>query len=95
MICAEFPSGGVPESFWIGDLQYGDEGFKGVVATPASSASDVTNGQSVRVPISSVTDWAYVQDGKLIGGFTIRLLRSRMSETERQSYDSQLPYRIE
>lgn len=95
VICVEFPSGGLPQSLWIGYIQYGESGFRGVVVTPPNPASSLTNGQPVQVGLSNVTDWAYVEDGKLIGGFTTRVLRSRMSETERRAYDAQLPYTIE
>lgn len=95
VVCADFPAGGVPESLWIGHLEQIEGGFRGVVATPPGPASSLTNGQPVNVSLSNVTDWAYLENGKLIGGFTLRVLRSRMTTAERQSYDANLPYKIE
>ena len=95
IIGAEFPSEDVTEFLWVGYLEYREGEFKGLVATPPKRSTNLTNGQPVQVPLSNVTDWAYVEEGKLIGGFSIRLFRSRMSEPQKQSYDAELPYKIE
>ena len=79
MICAEFSSGTVPEYLWVGYLQYRDGGFTGRIVTPPKPATGLTNGQRVQVGLSNVTDWAYLENGKLIGGFTSRLLGNWMS----------------
>jgi uncharacterized protein YegJ (DUF2314 family) len=51
--------------------------------------------QQVSVPLDNISDWMYVSDGRLIGGFTSRVLYGRMSPEERKQDDSGRPYRIE
>jgi len=95
VICVEFTSGHAMEAVWIGYLRYGEKGFDGLVATAPKSIPRLTNNQPVQMPLSRVIDWAYMEDDRLIGGFAERVRRSRMSESDRQSYDARLPYRIE
>ena len=41
-----------------------------------------------------ITDWMYIEDGRLIGGYTTRLLRERMSPEERKQLDASAPYKF-
>jgi uncharacterized protein YegJ (DUF2314 family) len=37
----------------------------------------------------------FIQDGKLVGGYTSRVLRDRMTEQERHDLDSKISYRYD
>src|SRR5207249_12253584 len=71
------------------------DSFTGLVNDQPLNLPNVRLGQSVSVPLDRVSDWLAVDQGHLIGGYTIRLLRSRMDAKERQQYDAQLGAVIE
>ncbi|MFN8443120.1 MAG: DUF2314 domain-containing protein [Caldilineaceae bacterium] len=80
---------------WLIDISYQDGKFTGKIGNEPVYRKDLKLGDEVTVPISSITDWMIIEDGKLIGGYTIRVLRNRMSETEREAFDKDLDFIIE
>jgi uncharacterized protein YegJ (DUF2314 family) len=50
--------------------------------------------QRVGFQMSQVTEWMYVENGYLVGGYTTRLIRSRLSGHERESMDATAPNKI-
>ena len=50
-----------------------------------------------RIPLSQndMVDWMIVQDGKLIGGFTIRVAFSRMTPAEKEFFLNEAGYSID
>src|SRR5262249_37621504 len=50
--------------------------------------------QRVSFDPADITDWMFIEDGKLVGGYTTRLLRERMSAEERKELDASAPYKF-
>jgi uncharacterized protein YegJ (DUF2314 family) len=44
---------------------------------------------------SAISDWMFIENGELMGGYTIRLLYSRASPEERGRLKAQAPFRLE
>jgi len=42
-----------------------------------------------------ISDWLYLEDDLLVGGFTLRVIRDRMSPVERMQFDASVPFRVE
>jgi uncharacterized protein YegJ (DUF2314 family) len=95
-ICARFVSEAknIQENIWITGLRHNESFFEGIVALDKTEIG-LAFRQPVKVALSNVVDWMYVEDGKAVGDFTGRLLRLRMSELERQKYDAELNYKFE
>jgi uncharacterized protein YegJ (DUF2314 family) len=88
-----FEEGESIEHIWLADVQFSSSGSRGVVANEPSMSS-LRYKQVVEFDPMRITDWMYVEDGRLVGGFTTRLLRDRMTPAERARMDTELPYRI-
>ena len=43
---------------------------------------------------AQITDWMYIENGYLVGGYTTCLIRQRMTPEERQTYDFKAPYKF-
>ena len=95
LVKGKFTAGEVVEHIWVADLRYDGGVFHGVIANEPQSISGLGFKQPVAVPLGRISDWMFVQDGKLMGGFTSRLLRTRMTAQRRQEADAQNPYRYE
>src|SRR5262249_17916859 len=48
----------------------------------------VKKGDSLRVPLNMICDWIYAISGVVFGGYTVKLVRSRMEPQERQKHDA-------
>ena len=40
-----------------------------------------------------LTDWMYFEDGKVVGGYTIRVLRTRMNAEDGAEFDRQMQFK--
>lgn len=78
------------EHFWVSPFHRKGEGFAGNIGNDPAVVKSVTFGQEVEFKRADVTDWMYMTDGKIHGGFTIRALLPHMSEEEALQYQDLL-----
>jgi uncharacterized protein YegJ (DUF2314 family) len=83
------------EPIWLFPVRYENGSFFGNVNNEPDAVKSVRVGQEVEVAPDRISDWMYIQDGKLIGGFTIRVLRDGMSPSERAEFDRNMPFAIQ
>ena len=92
---AKFTEGSEAEHMWVNDIRVEGASFKGKLGNDPENLKKIRFGQSVTVSRDRVSDWMYVEDGKLVGGYTLRVLRDRMKPSERKKFDASLPFKIE
>ena len=95
LVKSKFIAGGGFEHIWVADLTYDGREFHGVIANEPERSSGLHFKQAVEVQMGQISDWMFVQDGKLVGGYTSRVLRKRMTAQQRRELDANLPYRYE
>jgi uncharacterized protein YegJ (DUF2314 family) len=83
------------EHVWLTDVRHEGNRFTGRINNDIEHLHKYHMGDSVAVTLRQVSDWLAVDGGQLIGGYSIRLLRSRMSPAEREAFDRQVPFRVE
>ena len=91
----EVDDGKQAEFMWLAPVQFDGQMFVGTLANDAELVHNVKIGQRMTVAPDKISDWMYVEDGKLVGGFTIRAMRDAMPDDERSKLDSELPFRVE
>jgi uncharacterized protein YegJ (DUF2314 family) len=86
---------GLVEQYWV-TLESADEhGFTGIIANHPGDITSVKFGQQVTVPAQEISDWMYVDQGVLKGGYSVRLMRDRLQPEERSEFERQMGFRIE
>jgi uncharacterized protein YegJ (DUF2314 family) len=83
------------EHVWLADVHHNGTRFWGRISNDVEHLTNYHLGDSVSVELPEVSDWLAVDAGRLVGGYSIRLLRERMSPTERAEFDRQVPFRME
>lgn len=83
-----------PLDIWVDDVTYADGIFRGNIGDDIPSMK-LEVGERITIDEKDILDWMIVQDGKLIGGYTIRLAIQRMSPDERERFFATLDYEIE
>ncbi|HEX8377380.1 MAG TPA: DUF2314 domain-containing protein [Pedobacter sp.] len=79
------PIGG--EHIWVSNIQLKNDKYWGVVDNLPESTSDVKLGDTIQINNNNnISDWMYVDNGKLKGGFTIRVLRNKMTPADRKQF---------
>jgi len=83
------------EHMWVGDVQYDGEIISGILIDKPRYIQSVDTGDKVRFPLERLSDWLYVERNTAVGAFTVKLLRTRMSEEERKRHDSHYPFKFD
>lgn len=83
------------EYFWARLTKYSDEKFTGIITNDPELVKTVKAGDKVDIEKDKICDWMYVEKKKLVGGYTVRVLRDRLSPAERKVLDDSIPYKIE
>jgi uncharacterized protein YegJ (DUF2314 family) len=90
-----FSDGAHTEHMWLSPVSYDGKIFHGTVQNDPANVSNVKLGQQASIEPSKISDWMYVENGKLVGGYTVRALHEIMSPSERAEFDRTAPFRIE
>ncbi|QLC65706.1 DUF2314 domain-containing protein [Flavobacterium sp. LPB0248] len=77
------------EHMWIGEIKYIDGNYSGILNSDPEYITEYKAGDKIDIETSKISDWMYLIKGKLYGGYTIRVLRDRMSEEERKVFDEE------
>ena len=88
------PPGESPQDIWVDEVTYADGILKGNVGDDIPSLR-LEAGEKIIIKEEEVVDWMIVEEGKLVGGYTIRLAVQRMSPEEREQFLETLDYTIE
>jgi uncharacterized protein YegJ (DUF2314 family) len=94
LVKVRFSHGADVEHIWLADLAITNRQMHGVIASEPRLPG-LSFMKSVSFKKDQITDWMYIEDKCLVGGFTTRVLRARMSPDELDALNANLPYRIE
>ncbi|MEO8148324.1 MAG: DUF2314 domain-containing protein [Bacteroidia bacterium] len=86
------PNGG--EHIWVSNIEIKDNDYFGVIDNLPQSTTEVKIGDTIKIENNNISDWMYIESNKLVGGFTIRVLRTRMNETEKKQFDKECGFVI-
>jgi uncharacterized protein YegJ (DUF2314 family) len=86
---------GDTEHFWLEGVRYQDGKLSGRLANDPEVVRNHHYGEQVSVASDQISDWMYLREKRLVGGFTIRVLRNRMPAAERLRFDQSLQFKID
>jgi uncharacterized protein YegJ (DUF2314 family) len=83
-------SDGGGEHIWIGDIQFKDGKYYGIVQNePVDTRILVKLGDSIEVPIERISDWKYNDKNIVKGAYTIKVVRKYMSPEEKREMEAE------
>jgi uncharacterized protein YegJ (DUF2314 family) len=83
------------EHMWVAGINLVNGNYKGFINNDAEKTTEVKYGDSVIVQKNEITDWMYLDNNILRGGYTIREVRNQMNKDERIKMDKDLGFKIE
>lgn len=83
------------EHMWVTDVSYDGAKFNGKMGNEPVNVKTVKLNQKVSVKPAEISDWMYIDNQKLVGGETIRVMRNKLSPKERVDFDKGMPFKIE
>lgn len=82
------------EHVWLSEIKIEGEDYFGVLNNEPEQINSLKLGDVIKIDKNRISDWMYSENGKLIGGFTIRALRNQMNMEEKQAFDSEFALQI-
>jgi uncharacterized protein YegJ (DUF2314 family) len=83
------------EHIWLSDVRFVGGRFQGKVDNEPVKISGLKPGQVVSVNPDEISDWVYIKNGKLVGGYTIRAHYNELTPEEKQEFDRSADFRME
>lgn len=75
------------EHIWINNIEINKGTFLGRVDNVPEDIPDLKQGDIIEIELEEITDWYFFENDTLVGGETIKLIRNRMTEEERNEFD--------
>jgi len=89
-----FIQNGQLEHIWLSDVQFVGNRFRGRVDNQPRKIQGLKLGQLVSVKPNEISDWLYIDHGKLVGGYTVRVHYNELSAKEKQEFDRAADFKI-
>jgi Uncharacterized protein conserved in bacteria len=77
------------EHIWVSDIKIIDGNYFGIVDNLPEYTNDVKLGDTIEIKRNTISDWMYLENNKLHGGYTIRAVRNKMTEKEKKQFDEE------
>jgi uncharacterized protein YegJ (DUF2314 family) len=90
-----FEEEGKVEHIWLSDVRFDGTQFTGKLGNTPKHFKRIALGSPCTVPMARVSDWMIIEDGRLLGGTTIRVARSRKTGEEREKFDRMFPFKMD
>jgi uncharacterized protein YegJ (DUF2314 family) len=79
------------EHIWLNDPNFDNQGnIFGTVGNEPIDVSNISVDENVGVSREDVSDWMIIENGRLIGGYTIRAMRESLKGKELRNFDKSL-----
>lgn len=83
------------EHMWVNDLHIIGGQLFGVLGNEPVHVEGIELGDTLRVVRDDISDWMYAKDGKLQGGYTIKVIYNNLDEKEKKEFQESFPFEIE
>ena len=84
---------GSEEHLWIADLKFDGTNFHGRLDNQPTELLTWKKGDAVTVLTNELSDWLYHEDGFIVGGFTLRVMRRSVTGKEAQDFDREIKFK--
>ena len=81
-----FVEGGEVEHIWLSDVKLVGNRLEGTVDNTPRKVTGIKLGQRCSVNPNEISDWAYLDNGKLVGGYTIRAHYNALTPAEQAEF---------
>ncbi len=85
---------GQVEHIWLTDVRFVGNRFQGRLDNQPRKITRLKMGDLVSVNPNEISDWMYVRDGVLVGGYTLRAHYTELTPQEKQAFDQATNFRM-
>jgi len=90
-----FVENGEVEHIWLAEVEFRGHRFHGLVDNHPKKITGLKFGDRVSVNPNEISDWVFVDNGKLMGGYTIRVLAQGLPSESRKRFENETKVHID
>ncbi len=83
------------EHIWLNHVTFDGEKLHGSINNVPLKLQKTKFGDAVVVAPQELSDWMFLEGRSLRGGYTLRVVRNGLNESERADFDRKLPFKID
>jgi hypothetical protein len=72
---------------WISSIDFDGDRVSGELLNEPNELSNVRAGDRVEIAFADLEDWMLTTDGKVLGAFSVQVIRADMRRADRQAHD--------
>jgi uncharacterized protein YegJ (DUF2314 family) len=89
------PDGDMTHDIWLQQITFDGSSFSGVLGPDAAEMKSHSPGERVKIAAREISDWMYVDNEKLVGGFNLRAIRKHLSGEARRQFEKSRWFKFE
>ena len=74
------------EHIWVSEISSDNLTYYGIIDNVPKTAKDIKLYDKIKIDKDDITDWMFGERGELVGGYTIRVIHSRMTKREKRDF---------
>jgi len=90
----EFKTPDRNEHIWVSDIFLSENTFYGIIDNLPAYTKQIKMGDTISIKNENIKDWMFLDGDELYGGYTIQVLRNRMTKKERDDFDKSYSIRF-
>jgi uncharacterized protein YegJ (DUF2314 family) len=90
-----FIEGDKVEHIWVSDVTFDGKVFRGKIDNEPEDVKRVHLGDTVTVRPQEISDWMFVQNGRLVGGYTVRCSCQGMTAADKKQFEAETGCRMD
>lgn len=83
------------EHLWVRDVHFDGKDMRGRIDNAPLELQSPRLGDEVTIQPEEITDWMYVDGGRLVGGYTLQVYYSRLGAKEKEAFLKAVGFRVE
>ena len=83
------------EHIWLDAVEISDNIVYGIANNAPTNLRNIELGAKIGVSEADISDWLIIEENRLIGGYTIRAIRDKMSRPQRELFESTINFKID
>ena len=89
-----FVKDGKGEHIWLANVHFVGNRFVGTVDNKPANIPGLKIGAKASVNPDEISDWSFVENGRLVGGYTIRVLYAELTPAERADFEKHVGFHV-
>ena len=82
------------EHSWLRDGTYDGKACHGIVDTAPTEIQNVKLDSKANAAPGEISDWMYLENGRLVGGYTVRTLCRQMTPAKKREFEKAAGFRL-